>query len=117
MSTHAEAGTIKLEKDHISDSGSRASNSKEGSEIEVLCACDAKYLPHAATMLCSLLEHNSICRIHLFYSSVEERELAKMKLPLVATYETKIASYKMKQRTSQIYASINGPRLLFIIDF
>ena len=111
-----------MEKDHISDSGSQASNSKKDSEIEVLCACDAKYLPHAATMLCSLLEHNSICRIHLFYSSVEERELAKMK-SLVARYETKIASYKIepadftdlrvdKWASPAVYYRFLAPRLL-----
>jgi lipopolysaccharide biosynthesis glycosyltransferase len=47
--------------------------------MEVLCASDERYLPHAATMLCSLLEHNRVFRIHYFYSSIPDKELAKLR--------------------------------------
>ena len=47
--------------------------------MEVLCACDELYLPHAATMLCSLLEHNSVSRVHFFYSTIKSVELEKLK--------------------------------------
>jgi lipopolysaccharide biosynthesis glycosyltransferase len=62
--------------------------------MEVLCACDERYLPHAATMLCSLLEHNSVSRIHFFYSTIRNGELEKLK-SLVARYGSKLLCYEM----------------------
>ena len=62
--------------------------------MEVLCTCDERYLPHAATMLCSLLEHNSVSRIHLFHSSVASGELAKLR-SLVARYKSEITLYEI----------------------
>jgi lipopolysaccharide biosynthesis glycosyltransferase len=62
--------------------------------IEVLCACDERYLPHAATMLCSLLVHNSVSRIHFFYSSIPGAELVKLR-SFVARYGTEIALYEI----------------------
>jgi len=47
--------------------------------MEVLCACDKRYLPHAATMLYSLLEHNNVSRIHFLYSSITNEHLLKLK--------------------------------------
>lgn len=47
--------------------------------MDVLCACDNRYLPHAATMLCSLLEHNIVKRVHFFYNAVTDSELLKLK--------------------------------------
>lgn len=64
------------------------------SEMEVLCACDERYLPHAATMLCSLLEHNSVLRIHFFYSTIASRELARLR-SLVARYRSEIVFYEI----------------------
>jgi lipopolysaccharide biosynthesis glycosyltransferase len=63
-------------------------------EIEVLCGCDGSYLEHAATMLCSLLEHNSVYRIHLFYSSIASSELAKLR-SLIAKYGSELLCYEM----------------------
>jgi lipopolysaccharide biosynthesis glycosyltransferase len=63
-------------------------------KLEVLCGCDDSYLPHAATMICSLLEHNSGCRIHLFCNSVTNGELAKLK-SLVARYGSELVSYQV----------------------
>jgi lipopolysaccharide biosynthesis glycosyltransferase len=63
-------------------------------EPQVLCACDERYLPHAATMLCSLLEHNRVSRIHLFYSEVNSAELLKLE-SLVGKYNSEVAFYKI----------------------
>lgn len=62
--------------------------------MEVLCACDQRYFPHAGTMLCSLLEHNNVSGIHLFYNSVSKQELAKLD-SFVSKYGTKITFYEM----------------------
>ena len=62
--------------------------------MEVLCAFDERYLHHTATMLCSLLEHNTVSRIHLFYNSVDNEELAKLE-SFVAGYGSTIARYEM----------------------
>ena len=90
--------------------------------MEVLCACDQRFLPHTATMLCSLLEHNSVSRIHLFYSSVSEHELAKLEA-LVARYASKISFYEIvladlqdlrvdKWASVAVYYRLLAPRLL-----
>ena len=63
-------------------------------KMEILCATDERYLPHAATMLCSLLEHNSVPRIHLFHSSIFSRDLAKLR-SLVARYGGQITFYEI----------------------
>src|SRR5262249_37896783 len=63
-------------------------------KMEILCACDEKYLPHAATMLCSLLEHNKVFRVHLFYSSIVREQLEKLE-SLVTRYDCEIALYKI----------------------
>jgi lipopolysaccharide biosynthesis glycosyltransferase len=62
--------------------------------MEVLCACDKRYLPHAATMLCSLLEHNTVSRIHLFYSAISSYELTRLKR-FFASYRSEIALYEI----------------------
>jgi lipopolysaccharide biosynthesis glycosyltransferase len=90
--------------------------------MEVLCACDRRYLPHAATMLCSLLEHNDVSRIHLFYSSIAKQELAKLE-SCVASYGSKLTSYEMvptdfealrtdKWASAAVYYRLLAPRLL-----
>jgi lipopolysaccharide biosynthesis glycosyltransferase len=90
--------------------------------MEVLCACDERYLPHAGTMLCSLLEHNSVFRIHLCYSSIPAPELAKLK-SLVGEYGAQIAFYKMiprqfrdlrvdKHASTAVYYRLLAPRIL-----
>ena len=45
---------------HLAQNGRRvvpqpAPDLAQGGGMEVLCACDERYLPHLATMLCSLL--------------------------------------------------------------
>jgi lipopolysaccharide biosynthesis glycosyltransferase len=90
--------------------------------MEILCTCDGRYLPHAATMLCSLLDHNSVSRIHLFYGSITSRELAKLKF-LLARYGTPVTFYEMipgdfedlridKYASVAVYYRILAPRLL-----
>jgi lipopolysaccharide biosynthesis glycosyltransferase len=90
--------------------------------VEVLCACDELYLPHAGAMLCSLLEHDSVSRIHLFYSSVAKQELAKLE-SFVAGYGSKITFYEMaladfeglhidKWASAAVYFRLLAPRLL-----
>jgi len=62
--------------------------------MEILCACDERFLPHLATMLCSLLEHNSAVRVHLFHSSIDDLKLAKLRSFVVVRGGT-IALYEM----------------------
>src|SRR5208337_2965561 len=63
-------------------------------EMEILCACDEGYVPHTATMLCSLLEHNAFVRVHLFHSSIGSRTLDKL-IKFVVRYGGAITSYEM----------------------
>lgn len=49
----------------------------DGSRMEILCACDERFLPHTATMLSSLLTHNCGSRIHFFHSPGVSRERPK----------------------------------------
>jgi lipopolysaccharide biosynthesis glycosyltransferase len=90
--------------------------------MEVLCACDGPYLAHAATMLCSLLEHNRISRIHLFYSSVSKPELEKLET-FVSRYRAEIVFYEMalsdfeglhidKWASAAVYFRLLAPRFL-----
>jgi lipopolysaccharide biosynthesis glycosyltransferase len=103
------------------DNSARSRSGRDG-EMEVLCACDERYLPHVATMLCSLLEHNGGCRIHLFYSTIAGTELAKLK-SLVSRYESEIILYEVvpadiedlridKWASIAVYYRLLAPRLL-----
>jgi lipopolysaccharide biosynthesis glycosyltransferase len=48
-------------------------------EVDVVVACDEFYLPHAATMLCSLLEKNSLpIRINLLHNGINTRKLIRL---------------------------------------
>lgn len=80
--------------ENFPDSSLRTLDLAEGREMEVLCGCDERYLPHMATTLCSLLEHNRVSRIHLFYSSVSCYELERLK-SLVARYGSEVVCYEM----------------------
>jgi lipopolysaccharide biosynthesis glycosyltransferase len=62
--------------------------------MEVLCACDDRYLPHTATMLRSLLEHNAVARIYLFYSSIKRRDLTKLS-SFIEKHEIEILTYEI----------------------
>ena len=62
--------------------------------MEVLCACDGRFLPHTATMLCSLLVHNAVSTIYFFYSNVNDRDLAKLNA-LMARYHSKLEAYEI----------------------
>jgi lipopolysaccharide biosynthesis glycosyltransferase len=66
--------------------------------MEILCACDERYLPHVATMLCSLLEHNGVCTIHLLHDSIRAAELTKLR-SLVERYGSGIVFYEVTQAT------------------
>lgn len=90
--------------------------------MEVLCTCDERYLPHAAAMLCSLLEHNRVSRIHLFYSSISKLELEKLQ-SFVTKYGTEITLYEMelsdfaelpvdKWASAAVYFRLLAPRFL-----
>lgn len=48
-------------------------------KMDVLCACDERYVPHTATMLCSLLEFNANSKIHILHDSAAGSELLKLK--------------------------------------
>jgi lipopolysaccharide biosynthesis glycosyltransferase len=85
------------EQTRVTDRELRSADLPQCYEMEVLCSCDERYLPHAATMLCSLLEHNSVSRIHLFYCSVSHHELAELKY-LIATYGSVMVCYEMAAR-------------------
>ena len=76
------------------DKRSLGSASGRDVRIEILCSCDEPYIPHAATMLCSLFEHNNVHRIHLLSESIAERELAKLK-SLTARYGSELLFYEI----------------------
>jgi lipopolysaccharide biosynthesis glycosyltransferase len=62
--------------------------------MEILCACDESYLPHTAAMLCSLLEHNALVRVHLFHGSIAGRTLDKL-TEFIKRYGGTITYYEM----------------------
>ena len=78
----------------VPDSSLHGTDLAQGAEMEVLCSCDEPFLPHTATMLCSLLEHNNVSRIHLFYQAIPNRELAKLQ-SLTARYGSLLACYEV----------------------
>ncbi|MEL7006973.1 MAG: hypothetical protein AAFN93_30315, partial [Bacteroidota bacterium] len=44
--------------------------------MHIVCACDEKYLPHTATMLCSALTHTTtINEIHLIHNGLKRSSL------------------------------------------
>ena len=85
----------------------------------MLCACDDRYLPHTATMLRSLFEHNAVVRIHLFYSSIKRRDLAKLTSFVekhgtwILTYEISSAEFHALKVSKLVpYYRILAPHLL-----
>jgi UDP-glucose/galactose:(glucosyl)LPS alpha-1,2-glucosyl/galactosyltransferase len=62
--------------------------------LEVLAACDSRYLPHAATMICSLLEHNKVSIIHLFYSQIDPRYLSDLE-KMVRGYDSRLVCHEI----------------------
>lgn len=100
----------------------RGSEAAQDHKLEVLCACDDRYVPHAGTMLCSLLEHNKIHRVHLFYSSIRGSELAKLN-SLVSGYGSELSLYDVspadfkdllvdKWASIAVYYRLLAPRIL-----
>jgi lipopolysaccharide biosynthesis glycosyltransferase len=94
----------------------------QGRAMEILCASDNLFLPHTATMIFSLLEHNSVARVHLFYSSIASHELAKLK-ELVVSCGSTIVLYEVvaselqelrvdKWASIAVYYRLLAPRLL-----
>jgi lipopolysaccharide biosynthesis glycosyltransferase len=90
--------------------------------MDVLCACDEGYFPHAATMLCSVLEHNMGARIHLFHDSISGSELDKLE-SFVARRGSTIVFYEVNQAafaglrvdkwaSIAVYFRLLAPRLL-----
>lgn len=59
--------------------GSGIADLRDGAGMEILCASDERYLPHTATMLYSLLEHNRVFRIHLFYDFKRNKRCPNLK--------------------------------------
>jgi hypothetical protein len=94
LSDPSKAGHPMIERDQtiFPDGNLRSPALVRRHGMEVLCTSDERYLPHAATMLCSLLDRNSGRRIP-FYSSVGSHELAKLK-SLTARYGSEIALYE-----------------------
>jgi UDP-glucose/galactose:(glucosyl)LPS alpha-1,2-glucosyl/galactosyltransferase len=65
--------------------------------MEILCACDGRFLPHTATMLCSLLEHNRIFQIHVFHDTTASSELPKLK-SFIGRYGCTVVSYQISPK-------------------
>ena len=76
------------------DGRSRAADSEQWERMEVLCAFDERFIPHAATMLCSLLEYNRVAKIYLFYSGVSNSNIAKLRI-FVDGYGALLVAYEM----------------------
>jgi lipopolysaccharide biosynthesis glycosyltransferase len=62
--------------------------------MDILCACDERYVRHTAAMLCSLLEHNGYCGVHVLHSTEAGRELLRLK-SFVEKYGSMITLYRM----------------------
>jgi lipopolysaccharide biosynthesis glycosyltransferase len=62
--------------------------------MEILCTCDDRFVPHTSTMLCSLLEHNRGCGIHIIHSADASLGLLKCK-SFVEGYRSKIDFYEV----------------------
>jgi lipopolysaccharide biosynthesis glycosyltransferase len=65
------------------------------SGMEVLCACDERYLPHAATMLRSLLAANRVERVHFIHDGIARNELARL-ARFVKRRGSALASYEIR---------------------
>jgi lipopolysaccharide biosynthesis glycosyltransferase len=63
-------------------------------KMEVLCGCDEHYVPHAATMICSLLEHNDVRRVHFLCSSISADARAKL-MSLATSYKSEVCFYQV----------------------
>jgi lipopolysaccharide biosynthesis glycosyltransferase len=84
----------------LRDSRLGPSHNTRSGGMEILCACDDRFLPHLATMLCSLLEHNTVFRIHLFYSLIDDKQLVKLE-SFVEGYGSTLARYKIDPASLQ----------------
>jgi lipopolysaccharide biosynthesis glycosyltransferase len=91
-------------------------------KMEILCGCDERFLPHAATMLCSLLEHNRVSRVHLFHNSDFSGNLAAL-ARFVAKYDAEAVFYEIsaerlqgfrvdKHASLATYYRLMAPRIL-----
>ena len=89
--------------------------------MEILCASDERFLPHTATMLCSLLDHNRACRIHLFHSSGTVNGLSILKAFVENEYETQLLCYEIEPQSGlrvdghmsiATYYRLMAPRIL-----
>jgi lipopolysaccharide biosynthesis glycosyltransferase len=77
-------------------------NPQRDDDIEILCAFDERFVPHAATMLCSLLENNRVFRVHIFHRASTQSEskrfgslVAKLK-SLIEEYKCQVKCYEME---------------------
>jgi lipopolysaccharide biosynthesis glycosyltransferase len=111
-----------FEQEKLQDANLRKPDLSRDRGMEVLCASDERYLPHAATMLCSLLEHNRVSRIHYFYSTVASEKLAKLK-SLATRFGSELVCYEIvpatfealrvdKWASAAVYYRLLAPRLL-----
>jgi lipopolysaccharide biosynthesis glycosyltransferase len=62
--------------------------------MEVLCTFDEHFVPHSATMLCSLLEHNLVSKIHLLYSCVSKNDIETLGT-FIKGYGALLIAYEM----------------------
>lgn len=60
--------------------------------VEVVCGCDEKFLPHAATMICSLLEHNQVATIHFLHDNIPAHKLEMLR-EFVNSYGSILVDY------------------------
>jgi lipopolysaccharide biosynthesis glycosyltransferase len=65
--------------------------------MELRCS-DGKYLPHAATTICSFLEHNFGSRVHLFHSADVDYARLTLLRSFVTKYDSQICFYEMTDR-------------------
>ncbi|MEL7067986.1 MAG: glycosyltransferase [Cyanobacteria bacterium J06581_3] len=61
----------------------------------IVCACDQEYLPHTATMLCSVLSHtDTVQGVYLLHDGISAYELGKLK-EFVSSFDVEITDCKV----------------------
>jgi lipopolysaccharide biosynthesis glycosyltransferase len=62
--------------------------------MNVVCASDERFLPHTATMLCSLLETNKVGCVYYLHNGIAEQELLKLR-EFVHAYGSEFEAYSV----------------------
>jgi lipopolysaccharide biosynthesis glycosyltransferase len=84
------------------DGRSRAPDLARCGGMEVLCGFDERFVPHAATMLCSLLENNLVSRVHILHSAFVGQDSERLKSlikkleALIVKYECQLVCYEVR---------------------